>query len=244
MLGGGYNPFLKGILNSLRCNNTKAAFTLAEVLITLGIIGVVATLTIPNLVNNYEELLYVTKLKKAYSQLEQAKILALDENMGRLPYQNMSWGGVYVRERHVEYANIFKKYMNVTTDCTGNSNSLCYGKNYWIKKPDGKTKSIGLPGDTFAGYTTADGVTYWFYGGQGWIIVDLNTSAKGPNINGVDVFWFKMDKKHNLNPYSIPKNLTECKTSGWTCSDWVLKYGNHAYRKCPNKVEYGEKTKC
>ena len=41
--------------------NKQFAFTLAEVLITLGIIGVVATLTIPSLINNY-------KAKRLHSQ--------------------------------------------------------------------------------------------------------------------------------------------------------------------------------
>ncbi|MBR6098851.1 type II secretion system protein [bacterium] len=45
----------------------KAAFTLAEVLITLGIIGVVAALTLPTLISNYQKKVYVTQLKKSYA---------------------------------------------------------------------------------------------------------------------------------------------------------------------------------
>jgi len=44
----------------------KKGFTLAEVLITLGIIGVVASLTIPTLMANYQKVQYVTGLKRAY----------------------------------------------------------------------------------------------------------------------------------------------------------------------------------
>lgn len=47
----------------------KKAFTLAEVLITLGIIGVVAAITIPGLITKYQKLATVVKLKKVYSQL-------------------------------------------------------------------------------------------------------------------------------------------------------------------------------
>lgn len=47
----------------------KAAFTLAEVLITLGIIGVVAALTLPSLVANYKKSQYVNGLKAGYSIL-------------------------------------------------------------------------------------------------------------------------------------------------------------------------------
>ena len=49
----------------------KKAFTLAEVLITLGIIGVVAAITIPGLITKYQKLVTVVKLKKVYSQLNQ-----------------------------------------------------------------------------------------------------------------------------------------------------------------------------
>ncbi len=50
----------------------KTGFTLAEVLITLGIIGVVAALTLPGLLQEYANLVVGTKLKKFYSQINQA----------------------------------------------------------------------------------------------------------------------------------------------------------------------------
>ena len=59
-----------------------AAFTLAEVLITLGIIGVVAALTLPTLIQNHQKQVYVTQLKKAYSTLNNAiNKMAVDEGV-------------------------------------------------------------------------------------------------------------------------------------------------------------------
>lgn len=58
----------------------KNGFTLAEVLITLGIIGVVAALTIPSLVVKHKKQVVVTKLKKASAALMQAY------NMSKLDY--------------------------------------------------------------------------------------------------------------------------------------------------------------
>ena len=49
----------------------KVAFTLAEVLITLGIIGVVAALTLPTLIQNYQKQVYVNQLKKTYATLSE-----------------------------------------------------------------------------------------------------------------------------------------------------------------------------
>ena len=47
-------------------------FTLAEVLITLGVIGVVSALTMPALIKKYQQHVTVTQLKKAYTELNQA----------------------------------------------------------------------------------------------------------------------------------------------------------------------------
>ena len=56
----------------IHSKKTKAAFTLAEVLITLGIIGVVAALTLPNLIANYQNKVLAARAKKAYSSISQA----------------------------------------------------------------------------------------------------------------------------------------------------------------------------
>ena len=58
----------------------KRAFTLAEVLITLGIIGVVAALTMPSLIEHHQKQVVETKLKSFYSIMNQAiQIAAIDE---------------------------------------------------------------------------------------------------------------------------------------------------------------------
>ena len=57
----------------------KKGFTLAEVLITLGVIGVVAALTIPGLLGRYNEKSTVSRLKKVNSVLNQAFMLAVEK---------------------------------------------------------------------------------------------------------------------------------------------------------------------
>ena len=79
----------------------KFAFTLAEVLITLGIIGIVAAMTIPGLISNYQKKQTVTKLQKAISILNQAYKLSFDDvgepsaqeafNMGAEQYFQTYW---------------------------------------------------------------------------------------------------------------------------------------------------------
>lgn len=54
----------------------KNGFTLAEVLITLGVIGVVAAITLPTLIQNYKRHVVETKLQKFSSMMKQAQMLA------------------------------------------------------------------------------------------------------------------------------------------------------------------------
>ena len=58
----------------------KKAFTLAEVLITLTIIGIIAALTIPNLMQKWQDQHTVSAVKEAYAILNNAVKLAVREN--------------------------------------------------------------------------------------------------------------------------------------------------------------------
>ena len=61
-------------------NIRRAAFTLAEVLITLGVIGVVAALTIPTLMSNYKKTEFSSRLKKFNSVMSQAIVMSENDN--------------------------------------------------------------------------------------------------------------------------------------------------------------------
>lgn len=67
----------------------KKAFTLSEVLITLGIIGVVAALTMPAVIANYQKQETVSRLQKVYSVLSQA-VKQAELNEGEIKYWNFS----------------------------------------------------------------------------------------------------------------------------------------------------------
>lgn len=58
----------------------KCAFTMAEILITLGVIGVIAALTIPNLARKWEERAIISKYKKMYATLANAYNRAVADN--------------------------------------------------------------------------------------------------------------------------------------------------------------------
>ena len=225
----------------------KAAFTLAEVLITLGIIGIVAAMTIPALVQNYREKADVIRLKKAVSALEQAKLMAINDGLFlKLTY--LQAGGVYIQEEHEKFANYFKPYFKVAIDCAlpDVSNTACIGDydNAKIYKIDKFSQATSLAQNTFRGFITNEGISYFFYAMNGTILIDLNTPKNGPNSYGHDIFKFNIDSTGRLVVYGNIETLEECKITGSTCSNWVMKYGNKAYINCPDKVEYGGNIAC
>lgn len=86
--GGGKAPFTlaEGVSHGAVSNShRKVAFTLAEVLITLGIIGVVAAMTLPALIQKQQRLEASSRLKKFYSAMSQAIIRSEVDN-GEVKY--------------------------------------------------------------------------------------------------------------------------------------------------------------
>ena len=60
--------------------NNKSAFTLAEVLITLGIIGIVAALTMPSLIQKHQKKVFATRVEHIYSIVSNALLSSVAEN--------------------------------------------------------------------------------------------------------------------------------------------------------------------
>src|SRR5574344_2658933 len=129
------------------------AFTLAEVLIVLGIIGIVAALTIPTLMANVQKQQYVTALKKFYStQTEGYARMLAEENVEKLEdteaFQTLpEWGCALYNATNSDCKPFFtalKKYFNFSIITPENSDA------HFIVFADGSTIN-------YAGfYKTAD----------------------------------------------------------------------------------------
>ena len=81
--GVGTPPYVAKLVSCRHSNadlHKKSAFTLAEVLITLGIIGVVAALTLPTVIQNYKEKELITRTKKVFSSIQNASILGQQDS--------------------------------------------------------------------------------------------------------------------------------------------------------------------
>lgn len=88
------------------------AFTLAEALITLGIIGVISTITIPNLISTYRVKIIESRLKSTFSILSQSIKLAEAEHEECTGWDQVYSGATYVYPFMKKYFLPFVKYAN------------------------------------------------------------------------------------------------------------------------------------
>ena len=91
-----HNHLFTHYLNSL-FPSQKPAFTLAEVLVTLGIIGIIAAMTLPSLIKHYKQKVLQEQFKVGYSLFQQA-YLKIQADWGYTPdcyyWDNNPYGGV------------------------------------------------------------------------------------------------------------------------------------------------------
>ena len=173
----------------------RAAFTLAEVLITLGVIGIVAAMTMPSLIANYQKKQTVTQLKKAYSTLSQALVAAQQEygDMSGWEYSGMN---LEVGETNDALNNFVQKYLKpyikIVQDCPVTDKNKCAYSFYSL---GGVARSNGLASSNNYRFIINNGmVVNMAYDNNGVkfldniiFTVDLN-GKKRPNMYGKDIF--------------------------------------------------------
>ena len=132
----------------------KKAFTLAEVLITLMIIGIVAALTIPSVISNYQQQEFKTGLKKAVSVLNEAIQTNIAQE-GETPYDNIKQDFGNIKDK--VSGNLYeylKRHMNVIK--TGNIDTC----NSWRVYNGNDQCYLGGSGNRF--FYTTDGMRFEF----------------------------------------------------------------------------------
>lgn len=178
-------------------NFSFKAFTLAEVLITLGIIGVVASLTIPTLISNYQKEQTVTQLKKNYTAISQAIKQSEIENGS-----NKYW--VWSKDEiapELAFDTYFKPYMKVLKYCSHYSHCGYSKLLPWVGL-SGEEYQVGVS-DTSSRVSTIlqDGtfLLVMFKTSTKTLYLDVN-GAKPPNKVGIDLFVFEIDSSKGLVP--------------------------------------------
>ena len=217
----------------------KKGFTLAEVLITLVIIGVIAALTIPNLIQKYTEQTTVKKLQKFYSTLSNAYNLAMKDNGPA-----NEWGLIAdTASANKIYDLLFKPYFKITKNCGTDNTGNCITNNNYKYLDNTEYASYG-GNNGFYKVTLDDGAAvfwrgYTLYSASIAILYDVN-GQKGPNMWGRDLFDFLV-KKDKVFPTGIPSGEysaasfnNECKLTGrgGSCAAWVIYKGNMDYLHC------------
>ena len=102
------------IINKNKTYITSNGFTLAEILITLGIIGIVAAMTMPSLIANYRSKVAVTQLKKMYSVMSQAMLFTVQKDGD---YSSLDLAADNLENAKNWYNTALKPYLKITNDC-------------------------------------------------------------------------------------------------------------------------------
>jgi len=226
--------------NKIPKHNYHNAFTLAEVLFTLAVIGIVSSMTIPSLLNKMQGSDSVVRVKKVYSILydafQRTRIDGVD--VGAQFAGDYSSGNVY---------NVFAPYLNVQKECGTNAGCFPHvmykfldGTNWGIFDGDSRFYTVALTDGTlllFYDLSTVDEGSNW--GGVGnftdvyaTMYMDIN-GEKGPNKAGRDLFEFVITPQ-GIYPrggygdqrpgYSCdPTNVVLLERRGFGCAGRILR---------------------
>ena len=186
-----------------------SAFTLSEVLITLGIIGIIAAMTLPALTGKYQQKVLASQFKKAYANLQTAINTVNSEN--GIPYEcyTIRYGIDYhIAECKDFWENVLKQYQIVNT-CEHNKLHC---------RPVYKTKAQVLaeggtvinnacshPINEQTGYNLNDGSILYIYNYPNYnhnslfFGLDVN-GLKGPNKWGYDLFYLNLYRENIRTP--------------------------------------------
>lgn len=206
---GGKNMHLKN--NGKTKKDSKKAFTLAETLLTLTIVGVIAALTIPAMKEHSDMSSIIAQTQKAYLTAQSATS-AVESAQGDL--ELWPWS------QTATINNYYKNVMNVVPD------------NAWTGY-----QTYEMDGDIWANiqppsyFKTTDGMSWYIYNWSngtdmgnsriyGVIHVDVN-GASGPNRVGVDVHAFTVSSD-GVNPMGDGIHDTN---STWACTNYIIKHG-------------------
>lgn len=173
----------------------KNGFTLAEVLITLGIIGVVAALTIPTLISSYRSKQLDTADKKFNADILAAMRLMEVEN----EYDNL--------KTSEEFVNSLSRYIKINEICENSDLSKCFSEKFYngdeeIETSSLKTSSsLGQPFDTnIVGFSLINGTSAILaYNPEGCL---ETVRLKNASLNGCLAMLYDLDGKNNTGTFA------------------------------------------
>ena len=223
--------------------NTKIGFTLAEVLITLTIIGVIAAMTIPNLMQSYRKHQVEVEIKAAYSILSNALSMAKAEHGPLEELIESSWDNDddFCKNFLEPYIK-FNKKLKPGEVVWANTDGQVFSKGMSLKKLNGKEQHTGYTSPAlWTQYSLSNGMALGVFvqkqAKQVNFIFDIN-GKKGANQIGHDIFYFVVSASVDGETSWDYVNRT---TGKLVCGTWAydpLKYkgkcnGEGFYCSCP-----------
>ncbi len=181
------------------------AFSLAETLITLTIIGIIAALTMPNLITKYQKHSTLQQFKKIYSVLMNAYQLSVRENGSPTEWYGFNTNPLPNGESSESkvMASYFLPYLKIAKNCEASRGECFASKIYAKNKKDTSYMDMcakyNVVLDDGTSLAFCDNSNYWT------IMADLNGAKKGPNTLGNDIFLFALDYRKNgeFIPYNF-----------------------------------------
>lgn len=163
------------------------AFTMAEILISLGIIGVVAVLTMPTMIQNTQKKTYTTQLRKVNSEFQQATLNYINSKNAL----NLREAGVVDNS---SLNKMIKANMKTVIECA--SASDCFAPSY--KNINGEAANPDFR--DYSAYLLPSGaaISGAFNNTSGVLTIDVN-GKKGPNTIGRDLFAAGIDINGTLS---------------------------------------------
>lgn len=217
--------------------NSKG-FTLAETLITLGIIGVVAALTLPTVIQKYKEKQTVSQVLQAVSIFSQAFTSIATECDGLSNCNSLYSMDIL----NYTMPPLLKKNLKIIKICKAGEHSDCIG-NIKYKTLNEQTYATEIFGRYQMSGVLNNGMVFglglpngaWAYKDYWPLEVDLN-GQKGPNIIGKDEFSFMISDRGIVRAAG-DAGAAQCEIAksnknnrnGYRCSQWILKYHNMDY---------------
>jgi len=213
---------------------SSKAFTLAETLIVIGVIGIVSALTLPNLNSSTGDKEIVTKVKKIYQNLNDA--------YGRAVAVYGPYDEWFVNDGNDSAAKAKRageritEFMKIQKDCAMEANKGCAHVG-----ADAATTTYKI--------ISTDGMSIVFsYSSQKInISADIDGPTKGNRSQGKDNFAFIIESDDvGIVPMGFNESfsdiLTECKNGGRRAysTEWIIRFDNADYLKidrdgkCPN----------
>ena len=193
--------------------NKKFAFTLAEIMNVIGIIGIISAMTVPTLVYNYQKKTDALQLRKVITEITAAADMYVTEE-GKTKLKHTK-----IYESKANANNFIRNKFKVVKECATDSTAQCFGSRYYsIDKSSSGAFNCGDVSFVLANSAaiSVNGVSNSSEYMR--LYVDIN-GQKGPNVGGRDMFMFFLSGDANIVP----------KISGTSPTCVSSKFGNGCY---------------